>query len=311
MAGKETSAIRELTRDGRKKIIQLGYKAGHTGAHFAPSLSLVDVLTVLFTEVMDREKDLFVLSKGHGGLGYYVAMYEAGMITEEQLLTFEDNGGDFPGQPSRSPENGITYSSGSLGLGLGYAAGRAQVEPERRLFCLLGDGELNEGSNWESAMYAGFHKLANLTAIVDYNKMQSDGASEAILEFDIDGAFRAMGWQTCNYGCSKPEDLGTQYTFDAAKAMLGIKMPSIANFQDMVSNCSWTWLTIHGMGGMVVKGTSGFIFLPANFNTYGLYWTSDFTGGLSADVLEFNNNNTVRKRNLNTLSYYGVRERYW
>jgi len=205
MAGKETSAIRELTRDGRKKIIQLGYKAGHTGAHFAPSLSLVDVLTVLFTEVMDREKDLFVLSKGHGGLGYYVAMYEARMITEEQLLTFEDNGGDFPGQPSRSPENGITYSSGSLGLGLGYAAGRAQVEPERRLFCLLGDGELNEGSNWESAMYAGFHKLANLTAIVDYNKMQSDGASEAILEFDIDGAFRAMGWQTCSCDGHDPE----------------------------------------------------------------------------------------------------------
>ena len=120
----------------------------------------------------------------------------------------------------------------------------------------------------------------------------------------------AMGWQTCNYGCSKPEDLGTQYTFDAANAIDGIKMPSIANFQDMVRNCSWTWLTIHGMGGMVVKGTSGFIFLPANFNTYGIYWTSNFTGGMSADVLEFNNNNTVKMGNLNTSSNYGVRECY-
>ena len=82
-------------------------------------------------------------------------------------------------------------------------------------------------------------------------------------------------------------------------------------FQAMVNHCSWTWLTIHGMGGMVVKGTSGFIFLPANFNTYGFYWTSDFTGGISADVLEFYNNNTVTMGNLSTLCDYGVRERYW
>ena len=121
----------------------------------------------------------------------------------------------------------------------------------------------------------------------------------------------AMGWQTCNYGCSKPEDLGTQFTFDAANAIDGIKMPSKAIFQAMVNHCSWTWLTIHGMGGMVVKGTSGFIFLPANFNTYGFYWTSDFTGGISADVLEFYNNNTVTMGNLSTLCDYGVRERYW
>ena len=156
------------------------------------------------------------------------------------------------------------------------------------------------------------HSAVKLPANGNYKWKAVGSGIPVTIYYDAgSGLGGAMGWQTCNYGCSKPEDLGTQYTFDAAKAIDGIKMPSIENFQDMVSNCSWTWLTIHGMGGMVVKGTSGFIFLPANFNTYGIYWTSNFTGGRSADVLLFHKNNTITKNNLETSSYYGVRERYW
>lgn len=156
------------------------------------------------------------------------------------------------------------------------------------------------------------HSAVKLPANGNYKWKAVGSGIPVTINYDAgSGLGGAMGWQTCNYGCSKPEDLGTQYTFAAANAIDGIKMPSIENFQDMVSKCSWTWLTIHGMGGMVVKGTSGFIFLPANFNTYGIYWTSHFTEGTSADVLLFHKNNTITKNNLETSSYYGVRERYW
>lgn len=156
------------------------------------------------------------------------------------------------------------------------------------------------------------HSAVKLPANGNYKWKAVGSGIPVTIYYDAgSGLGGAMGWQTCNYGCSKPEDLGTQYTFAAANAIDGIKMPSIENFQDMVSNCSWTWLTIHGMGGMVVKGTSGFIFLPANFNTYGIYWTSDFTGGGAADYLVFHKNNTITKGNLETSYYFGVRERYW
>jgi len=192
--------------DGRKRIIDLTYKMGHVGSHTAPSLSCVDILTVLFSDYMDFDKDLFVLSKGHGGLGYYVALYEAGVITEDQLNTFEDNGGLFPGQPSKCVENTVIYSGGSLGLGLCYAVGRAMLH-DGEIYTLLGDGELNEGTNWESAMYAGFHKIKNLTAIVDYNKMQSDGASDKILEVNIAGMFKAAGWDIIECDGHDAEDI--------------------------------------------------------------------------------------------------------
>ena len=189
----------EMAVDARKRILDLTYKMGHVGAHVAPSLSLVDILVVLFRDVMDFSKDLFVLSKGHGGLGYYVALYEAGRITEEELNTFEDNGGDFPGQPSKNIDKSIVYSSGSLGLGLSYAVGRA-LKHEGTVYVLMGDGELNEGTIWEAAMFAGFHKMTNIVGIVDFNRMQSDGASDRILSYDIGSMWRSLNWNvaTCD-----------------------------------------------------------------------------------------------------------------
>ena len=183
----------------RLNMLRLTYGLGRKGAHIAPSLSMTEILAVLFLDIMDTKKDIFVLSKGHGGLAYYTALAEAGIITEEQLDTFDTDGGEFPGQPSRNLKYGIVFSSGSLGMGLSYAAGRAlgfkSRKEDAKVYCVVGDGESNEGSIWESAMFARQMKLDNLVVIVDWNRMQSDGATEDILDVDVEAMWRAVGWE--------------------------------------------------------------------------------------------------------------------
>lgn len=190
--------IEDVVSTVRKNILHRTYQAGRKGAHVAPSLSLAEILSVLFAEFFDFDQDKFILSKGHGGLGYYCALHAVHRITDEQLETFETNGGDFPGQPSRQPGNGILYSSGSLGLGLAYGVGHSWSmklgQEPGQVVVLLGDGELNEGSVWESAMLASQQKLSNLTAIVDWNGMQSDGRSEDIIYMDLEKIWSAFGW---------------------------------------------------------------------------------------------------------------------
>jgi len=189
----------------RLNVLRLAAKVGAEGkgAHIAPSLSIIEIIAILFMHVM-QPHDLFVLSKGHGGLAYYSALKEAGIITDEQLDTFETNGGDFPGQPSKDVENGIVFSGGSLGMGLPYACGLAlaakKLGQSKKIYVLLGDGELNEGSNWEAAMFAKQYELDNVVAIVDKNGMQSDGTTEGIMNVDLESVFNSFGWktQTCN-----------------------------------------------------------------------------------------------------------------
>ena len=181
------------------------YNLGNNGAHISPALSLADILAVLFNEITDVKRcdfkknirDRFILSKGHGAPAYYAVLYEKKIITEDEFDTFDKNGGNYPGQPSKNLDAGIDYSGGSLGLGLSYACGLSlsQKGENNHIYVLLGDGECNEGTVWESAMFAGFHKLNNITAIVDYNRMQSDGFSADILEFDLKAMFKACNWE--------------------------------------------------------------------------------------------------------------------
>jgi len=200
-----TDELIETAKSMRLDILRLAARAGAEGkgAHIAPSLSMVEILTVLFTSIM-RPQDVFVLSKGHGGLAYYVALKESGIITDEQLDSYEVDGGDFPGQPSKNSENGIVYSGGSLGMGLSYACGLALANKKRgedkRIYVLVGNGELNEGSNWEAVLLAKQQNLGNITVIVDDNGMQSDGRSTEILDVDLASVFKSFGWQTlpCN-----------------------------------------------------------------------------------------------------------------
>jgi len=191
----------------RNNILHLAYQAGSNGSHVGPALSIVEIMAVLYLQIMNIKpsdptwelRDRFILSKGHGALGYYVAMYEAGVISKEDLYTYESDGGFFPGHPSKKLSLGIEYSGGSLGLGLSYGTGMALAAKRKnenfRIFVLMGDGEINEGSVWESVMFAKHNKLSNMTVIIDRNNMQSDGSSEDIINVDMEAIWRGFGWE--------------------------------------------------------------------------------------------------------------------
>jgi transketolase len=191
----------------RKNVIKLAFHAGPNGAHIAPSLSLIELTAVLYGGVLNYDvknpvwerRDRFILSKGHGALGWYTALEAAGIITTDQLYTFERNGGFLPGQPSKNQEWGIEFSSGSLGLGLSYGEGLAIASRLKGLdyktYVLMGDGECNEGSVWEAAMSAAHYKLQNLIVLIDANGMQSDGSSCAVMQNDMAAIWKGFGWE--------------------------------------------------------------------------------------------------------------------
>ncbi len=185
----------ELSIEGRTRmdVLRAALSAGPTGAHVAPSLSLVEIsLAVLESR---KEGDSVILSKGHGALGYYSAMHQLGILSDEEFQSFEKDGGLFPGQPCRSDNDKIEYSGGSLGMGLSYGVGVAKAKKDTgKVFVILGDGELNEGSNWESAQLASRLGLSNLIALIDNNGLQSDGVCREIMGVDYRKVWSAFGW---------------------------------------------------------------------------------------------------------------------
>lgn len=191
----------------RKNALKMAHLAGNNGAHLGGGLSIIEIMATLYCAVLKHQpanpqwahRDRFILSKGHGTLGYYTALAAANIITEEQLFAFEQDGGLLPGQPSANLDIGVECSSGSLGLGLSYAVGICIALKMRRqsnnVYVLLGDGECNEGANWEAAMSAKHYALSNLTAIVDCNSMQSDGKTCEVLNVDLASMWQGFGWE--------------------------------------------------------------------------------------------------------------------
>ena len=204
-------------RNIRRNILEAGHKAG--AMHFGGSLSLVEILAFLYGEKMRydaenpqwEERDRFVLSKGHCGLALYAALAEFGFITHEQLMAVDDNGGCFPSHCVQNVKYGIELSSGSLGLGLSFALGQAlalggnagrvtlpsrdECEDSPKLYAVVGNGEINEGSFWEAAMYAGAKGVENLCVVVDDNGMQLDGVSTEVMPVKNWGErLAAFGW---------------------------------------------------------------------------------------------------------------------
>lgn len=190
----------------RRHIIEMGYSAGGRGAHFGPALSSVEIVASLFFNVMNHdpknprmpERDRFVLSKGHACLSYYSALVEAGYITETDMYTFKQDESFLSGHPSLNMDYGIEVSTGSLGNGFAIACGMAKAAKIKKenhtVYCVVGDGECNEGIIWEAAMNAVKNKLDNMVAIVDRNGVQLAGPTKEIMDFDIEAAWRAFGW---------------------------------------------------------------------------------------------------------------------
>lgn len=173
----------ELARRIRRHAVEMTHlgKSSHVGS----VLSMADIIAVLYGHVLRLNpkdprwsgRDRFILSKGHAGAGIYAALAERGFFPLEKLRTHYQDGSDLSGHVSHKCIPGVEFSTGSLGHGLPVAAGMAkagQLDGKcHRVFVVLSDGECDEGSNWEAIMFAAHHKLSNLVAIVDFNKIQS------------------------------------------------------------------------------------------------------------------------------------------
>ena len=199
------SDIDTRCRAVRERILVLCATAD--GGHLGGSMSLVETLTQLYTGVMnvspaaadDPDRDFFVLSKGHGALCLYSVLAECGWIDDDVLATYGDEGGLLGAHPNPAVP-GIEMATGSLGHGLPVALGVALAAAvrgsSRRVFVVLGDGELQEGSNWEAAMYAGSRRVSGLTAVVDRNGLQITGPTEQAAGMEpLADKWRAFGWE--------------------------------------------------------------------------------------------------------------------
>jgi len=189
-----------------RRLIVRGLIGGGRG-HVGSSMSLVEILRVLYDDVLRYrpseprwpERDRMILSKGHGCLALYVLLADKGFIPLETLDTFCRRDSILGGHPEASKVPGVEASTGSLGHGLSFGVGMALAQRIRgrdsRVFVVMGDGEINEGSVWEAAMCAGKHKLANLTAVIDYNKIQSAGFTRDIQDLEpLLDKWRAFGF---------------------------------------------------------------------------------------------------------------------
>ncbi len=189
----------------REQIVRATHraKASHTGG----SLSIADILAVLYGEIMHHrphapdwaERDRLILSKGHCCSALYGCLALAGYFPQEELLEYGKDGSRMMNHVSHHVP-GVEFSTGSLGHGLPFAAGKALAAQRRsepwRVFCIVSDGELNEGSNWEAILFAGHHRLQNLCLVIDYNQIQSFGRVEEVLDLNpLADKMAAFGWE--------------------------------------------------------------------------------------------------------------------
>ncbi len=202
----ELKNLKEKAAQLRKDIIDVTFWAG--GAHIGGALSMVEIITILYYKYMKidpenpdwEERDRFVLSKGHAGVGLAPMLANVGFFDKEILKTFNKFNSPFGMHLDSLKVRGLDASTGSLGHGLSMALGMALAARVKNLnyktYCLLGDGELNEGSNWEAMMAASHYKTTNLIPIVDYNKHMIDGRVEEVMSLEpLDKKWEAFGFE--------------------------------------------------------------------------------------------------------------------
>ena len=196
---------------------------GHIGSTF----SLIEIFRVLYDDIakhsakktQDENRDRILLSKGHGCIAQYVLLAEHGYIPHSELFNFCSFDGILGGHPESKHIPGIEFSTGSLGHGLSVAVGIAQAVKLKRLkskiFVILGDGEINEGTTWEALFHISKLKLENLVIIIDYNKMQASGLSQEVLDLgSLERKFDAFGFKVIELDGHKKSDLVSNLDFD-------------------------------------------------------------------------------------------------
>ena len=202
-----------VNKDLRKKIVEIIHRSRE--GHIPSSFSIVDIVNHLYERVLRyrandpawRDRDFFILSKGHGCAGYYVVLHKFGFLTDNDLALYSKAGGVLGGHPDMTCVPGAEASTGSLGHGfptaVGLALGLRIQKRSNRVFALVGDGECNEGTIWESALVAARQRLGNLVAIVDFN-----GSAAQILPVDpLADKWRAFGWEPIEIDGHDPEQI--------------------------------------------------------------------------------------------------------
>ena len=206
LSPQEKQRLKDIARELRLTVIDVMAWSG--GAHVGGSLSIIDILTILYFKYLDvhpadpqwDERDRFVLSKGHAAAGLIPVLAKRGFFPEETLKTFNHFGSPFAMHPDSNKVIGCDASAGSLGHGLSMAVGMALGARQRKMpwktVCLMGDGECCEGSVWEAAMAAAHFKLGNLIGIVDRNRFMIDGETEDVMPLEpFADKWRAFGWE--------------------------------------------------------------------------------------------------------------------
>lgn len=184
----------EFARKVRQDILKASFEAH--ACHVGSALSCVEIITFLYCNILKKalpsgkQEDIFLFSKASGVAALYAVLAQRGIISHEKIAQYLK---EYPLPGKEVP--GVIWSGGSLGHGLPVAVGLALADRKRKVYCLVSDGELQEGTTWESALFANHHKLANLTVIIDRNQFQACGATEDILKLEpLAKKFQAFGW---------------------------------------------------------------------------------------------------------------------
>ena len=200
-----TIPLDERSKALRWTVVDAMVAAGR--GHLGPAMSLVEILRVLYDDILAvrpedpgwAERDRCILSKGHGCLALYALLADKGFFPEAELKTFCAFDSILGGHPEHGMIPGVEASTGALGhglsIGLGMALAQRMKKRTNRVFVIMGDGEINEGSVWEAALSAGKHKVSNLTALIDYNKLQSYGPVDNVQPLEpLADKWRAFGF---------------------------------------------------------------------------------------------------------------------
>jgi len=222
--------LEELSNSLRIDILKMIYEAqsGHPGG----SLSAIDILTVLFSQVLNHDphnpqwpdRDRFILSKGHAAPALYAILAHFGYFPRNQLNSLRKLGSPLQGHPEKNKLPGVEASTGSLGQGVSIGIGMTLAgkldRKEFRTYVLVGDGETDEGQVWEAALYAGAHQLDHLIVILDNNGNQLDGSIKEILPLDpIGDKWRSFGWNVIEINGHKITEIVD--AFEKAKSSKG------------------------------------------------------------------------------------------
>lgn len=205
MADVAISDLEKVAEQIRLRILKIGASAPKP-AHYGGALSIVEILTALYFCVMNhnpadpcwKERDRFILSKGHGFLGLLATLNQCGYFSDRKASSFQSNGSDFIAHPVKKISLGVEASTGSLGQGISYAVGLAEALKRKgsrsRVFTLVGDGECDEGSVVEAVRLACARRLNNIVIIVDQNNFQNDGSTDAISgSVNLSSLFSSLG----------------------------------------------------------------------------------------------------------------------